>query len=64
MFDFVGKRLAYNFVECHQPQQNDHNRKSLVEYDKLQSRGPSLVGGVDPSRHHDILLHSTNGCSR
>ena len=36
----------------------------LYECDKLQSRGPSLVGGVDPSRHHDILLHSTNGCSR
>ena len=38
--------------------------KLLYECDKLQSRGPSLVGGVDPSRHHNILLHSTNGCSR
>ena len=28
----------------------------LYECDKLQSRGPSLVGGVDPSRHHDILM--------
>ena len=38
--------------------------KLLYECDKLQSRGPSLVGGVDPSRQHNILLHSTNGCSR
>ena len=26
VFDFMKKRLAYNFVECLQPQQNDQNR--------------------------------------
>ena len=26
MFKFVKKSLAYNFVECLQPQQNDYNR--------------------------------------
>ena len=31
---------------------------------KPQTRGPSFVGEVDPSRHHDILLHSIKGCSR
>ena len=38
--------------------------KLLYECVKPQIRGPSLVGGVDPSRQHDILLHSTKGCSR
>ena len=26
VFDFVKKRLAYYFVECLQPQQNDQNK--------------------------------------
>ena len=38
--------------------------KLLYECGKPQSRGPSFVWGVDPSRHHDILLHSTKCCSR
>ena len=38
--------------------------KLLYECGKPQSRGQSFVGGVGPYRHHDILLHSTKGCSR
>ena len=38
--------------------------KLLYESGKLQSGGPSFLGRVDPSRHHDISLHSTKGYSR
>ena len=38
--------------------------KLLYESGKPQNGGPSFLGRVDPSRHHDISLHSTKGYSR
>ena len=38
--------------------------KLLYESGNPQNGGPSFLGRVDPSRHHDISLHSTKGYSR
>ena len=38
--------------------------KLLYKSGKPQNGGPSFLGRVDPSRHHDISLHSTKGYSR
>ena len=38
--------------------------KVIYEFGKPESTGPSSARGVDPSRHNDILLHSTKGSSR
>ena len=38
--------------------------KLLYESGKPQSGGASFLGRADPSKHHDISLHSTKGYSR
>ena len=59
------KKFSIYYVNCPyqldlgKPEGGESYIKLLYECGKSQSRGPSFVGVVHPSRHHDILLYST-----